>query len=92
MKILSINNSNNQITHKAVNKQYLKQARDNFMRYAPCQNQGHLLTMIGIDIAYGLLKPQDAIDTLEAIKPYSKDALEVINSMIIRLKKLISTP
>ena len=92
MKILSINNSNNQIAHKAVNQKFLKQARDEFMRFAPYQNQGHLLTMIGIEVAYGLLKPQDAIDTLEAIKPYSKDALEVINSMIIRLKKSISNP
>ena len=92
MKILSINNSNNQIAHKAVNQKLFKQARDNFMRYAPYQNQGHLLTIIDIREAYGLLSTQDAIDTLEAIKPYAKDAIKVINNMIKNMQKSISNP
>ena len=92
MKILSINNSNNQITHKAVNKKLFKQARDNFMRYAPYHNQLPIITDIMTSVIYGLISVQDGIDTFEAIKPYSKDALEVINSMIISLKKSISNP
>ena len=92
MKILSINNSNNQIAHKAVNKKLFKQARDEFMRFAPHHNQIPLINDIALSVYYGLLSYKDAIDTLEAIKPYSKDALEVINSMIISLKKSISNP
>ena len=89
MKILSINNSNNQIAHKAVNKQYLKQARDKFIKYAPYHNQIPLINDIARSVYYGLLSYKDAIDTLEAIKPYSKNILEKIEKLISDLK---STP
>ena len=89
MKILSINNSNNQITHKAVNQKFLKQARDEFMRFAPHHNQIPLINDIELSVYYGLLSYKDAIDTLEAIKPYSKNILEKIEKLISDLK---STP
>ena len=90
MRISPINNRQNQVSHKAVNQKFLKQARDNFLRCYPHHNQGHLLTMIDIRETYGLLSTQDAIDTLEAIKPYSSDALEVIEDMIKSMKESIS--
>ena len=89
MKILPINNQN-QISHKAVNQKFFNQAKNDFIKYAPHHNQGHLLTCIGLRVAYKLLSPQDAIDTLEAIKPYAQNALEVIENMIIDLKDLQS--
>ena len=89
MKILSINNSNNQIAHKAVNKKLFKQARDEFMRFAPHHNQIPLINDIALSVYYGLLSYKDAIDTLEAIKPYSKNILEKIEKLISDLK---STP
>ena len=89
MKILSINNSNNQIAHKAVNQKLFKQARDEFMRFAPHHNQIPLIDDIARSVYYGLLSYKDAIDTLEAIKPYSKNILEKIEKLISDLK---STP
>ena len=89
MKILSINNSNNQIAHKAVNQKLFKQARDEFMRFAPHHNQIPLINDIALSVYYGLLSYKDAIDTLEAIKPYSKNILEDIEELISDLK---STP
>ena len=89
MKISPINNQQYKISHKAVNQKLLKQAIDNYNRYKPYQNQGHLLTCIDIRMAYKFLSYQDAIDTLDAIKPYSDDAIEVIESMIEDMKKVI---
>ena len=91
MRISPINNRQNQIPHKAVNQKFLKQARDNFLRCYPHHNQGHLLTMIKISMAYGLLSYQDGIDTLEAIKPYSSDAIDAIDRILISLKEEISS-
>ena len=87
MKILPINNSNNQISHKAVNKKFLDKAINTYLRYKPYHNQGHLLTMIGIEAAYNLISYQDAIDTLEAIKPLAQNSIEVIDNMIKEMKK-----
>ena len=92
MKILFINNSNNQITHKAVNQKFLKQARDNFMRYAPNHNQLPIITDIMTSVIYGLISVQDGIDTFEAIKPYSKNVIGAIEDDIKALKKSISNP
>ena len=92
MKILSINNSNNQIAHKAVNQKLFKQARDNFMRYAPYHNQLPLINDISNSEIYGLISSRDAIDTLEAIKPYAKNALEAINDLINDIKNASSNP
>ena len=86
MKILPINNQN-QISHKAVDQKFLKQAIEKYNRCAPHHNQGHLLTCIDLKEAYGLISTQDAIDTLEAIKPYAQNALEVIENMIKKMKE-----
>ena len=86
MKILPINNQN-QISHKAVNQKFFNQAKNDFIKYAPHHNQGHLLTCIDLKEAYGLISTQDAIDTLEAIKPYAQNALEVIENMIKKMKE-----
>jgi len=90
MRISPINNHQNQVSHKAVNQKFLKQARDNFLKYYPHNYQGDILTMIEIRHAYQLLSTQDTIDTLTAIKPYSSDALEVIEDMIKSMKESIS--
>ena len=87
MRISPINNRQNQISHKAVNQKFLKQARDNFLRCYPYHNQGHLLTCIETQAIYGLLSKQDAIDTLHAIKPYAQNAIETINETIEMITK-----
>lgn len=87
MKISPINNQN-QISYKAVNQKFFKQAKKEFIKYAPHHNQAHLISCIGLRVAYKLISPQDAIDTLEAIKPYAQNALEVIENMIKNLKDL----
>ena len=47
MKILPINNQN-QISHKAVNKKFFNQAKNEFIKYSPHHN---LLPIIGICFA-----------------------------------------
>lgn len=86
MRISSISTYQSNPTYKAVNQKYLKQAVEKFNRCAPYHDQGHLLTCIDLAEAYGLISSRDAIDTLEAIKPYAQNALEVINGMIEQIK------
>ena len=87
MRILPIKNHQNQVSHKAVNQKFLKQARNEYMKYAPYHDQGHLLTMLEINEAYGLISTQDVVDTLEAIKPYAQNAIKVVENMIKRRQK-----
>ena len=89
MRILPIQSNQNQVSHKAVNQKLLKQAKDNFLRCYPHHNQRHLLTMIEIRHAYQLLSTQDTIDTLTAIKPYTSDALESIDDLIEKYKRIL---
>ena len=89
MRISPIKNHQNQVSHKAVNQKLLKQAKNEYLKYAPYHNQGHLLTMIEIRHAYQLLSTQDTIDTLTAIKPYSSDALELIDNLIEKYKRIL---
>ena len=91
MKITAINNNNYKTSHKAVNQKLYLKAKNEFIKYAPYHNQGHLLTCIDIREAYGVLSTQDAIDTLEAIKPYAQNSLEVINNMIKNMRENLST-
>ena len=90
MRISPIKNHQNQVSHKAVNQKFLKQARDNFKRY-PFHHQGHLLTSLELKVAYGLLSYKDAIDTLDAIKPFCYDPNNLIDDLIESLKREIST-
>ena len=90
MRISPINNRQNQVSHKAVNQKFLKQARDNFLKYYPHNYQGDIIRCISNREIVGLLSTQDAIDTLEAIKPYSQDAIEIIENMIKSMKDSIS--
>lgn len=73
----------------AVNQKYLKLAKENYERYKPYHNQGHLLTMLNIEVAYGLMSFQDGIDTLEAIKKYDPLNIDIINIDITRMKEAI---
>ena len=75
-------NYKNQPSHKAVNLRFLKKAIDEYNRYYPHHDQGHLLGTINIAHSYQLISTQDVIDTLKAIKPYANDALVVIGSML----------
>ena len=81
MKISPINNQN-QISYKAVNQKFFKQAKKEFIKYAPYHDQGHLISNITNAVYYKLLSQQDAIDTLEAIKPYAQNVLEWIDELI----------
>ena len=81
MKISPINNQN-QISYKAVNQKFFKQAKKEFIKYAPHHNQAHLISCITNAVYYQLISQQDAIDTLEAIKPYADDVLEWIDELI----------
>lgn len=83
MKISPINN---QISHRAVNQKFFKQAVKEYEKWAPYHDQGHLIRSIMSAAYYRLISYQDAIDTLEAIKPYAQNALEVINYRIELLK------
>ena len=92
MKISAINiTNNNQVSHKAVNQKLLKQAIDKYNRCAPYHNQLPLITSISNREIYGLLSTQDAIDTLEAIKPYAQNILNAIDDLINDLKKTLPT-
>lgn len=73
----------------AVNQKYLQKAMEEYKRRYPRQDQGHLLTMLNLEVAYGRISFQDGIDTLEAIKPYADDAIEVINASIQNMKDAI---
>ena len=90
MRILPIKNHQNQVSHKAVDQKFLKQAREAFRTNPSHPHIGHLLTMINIRETYGLLSTRDAIDTLEAIKPLANNALQVIEGMIQNLKESLS--
>ena len=89
MKILPINNQN-QISHKAVNQKFLKQAIEKYNRCAPYHN---IIPIVGNVInytIYGLMSRQDAIDTLEAIKPYAQNQ-SVIDDINDRIKDVKDT-
>ena len=89
MKILPINNQN-QISHKAVNQKFFKQAKNDFIKYAPYHN---IIPIVGNVInytIYGLMSRQDAIDTLEAIKPYAQNQ-SVIDDINDRIKDVKDT-
>ena len=81
MKISPINNQN-QISYKAVNQKFFKQAKKEFIKYAPHHNQAHLISCITNAVYYQRISQQDAIDTLEAIKPYAQNVLEWIDELI----------
>ena len=82
MRISPINNRQNQVSHKAVNQKFLKQARDKYYRCAPYHNQAPLISNMTNYFYYGLITRQDFIDTLEAIKPYTDDAIEWVEELI----------
>ena len=81
MKISSINYQN-QHTSKAVNQKFLKKAIDKYNRCAPNHDQGHLISCLTNEVYYGFLSYKDAIDTLNAIKPYAQDCKEWIERLI----------
>ena len=87
MRISPINNRQNQISHKAVNQKYLKQARNEYIKYAPYHNQLPIIGNIVNCAIYGLISKQDAIDTLNAIRPYARNVLDDIEDRIKDLKE-----
>ena len=86
MRILPIQSNQNQVSHKAVNQKYLKQARNEYMKYAPYHNQLPIIGNIVNCAIYGLISKQDAIDTLNAIRPYAGNVLDAIEDRIKALK------
>ena len=86
MKITAINNNNYKTSHKAVNQKLYLKAKNEFIKYAPYHNQLPLISIIAYRVYYKLLSYEDAIDTLEAIKPYSENALGAITDLINDLK------
>ena len=91
MKISAVNNNNYKTSHKAVNQKLYLKAKNEFIKYAPYHNQLPLLNSISNREVYGLLSTQDAIDTLEAIKPYAQNIIEAVNDLIKDLKETLST-
>ncbi len=81
MKVSPINNQN-QVSYKAVNQKFFKQAKKEFIKYAPHHNQAHLISCITNAVYYRLIARQDAIDTLEAIKPYAQNSIKRIEQLI----------
>ena len=90
MRISPINIQQKQISHKAVNQKLLNEAIKTYNRAKPYHNQGPLITSIINRVYYKLLSKQDAIDTLEAIKPYAEGSIERIKTLINDLKKAIA--
>ena len=86
MRILPIQSNQNQVSHKAVNQKYLKQARNEYMKYAPYHNQLPIIGNIVNCAIYGLISKQDAIDTLNAIRPYAGNVLDAIEDRIKAFK------
>ena len=72
-----------------VNEKFFKQAVEEYRKNAPYHHQGHLLRCIDIETYFEVLSYQDAIDTLNAIKPYAQNALNAIDGMILRLEEAI---
>ena len=92
MRISPINIQQNQISHKAVNQKLLNEAVKEYINYKPYHNLLPLIGSIVNRAIYRILSPQDAIDTLEAIKPYAQNqsVVEAINDKI-KVVKGIST-
>ena len=91
MKISAVNNNNYKTSHKAVNQKLLKQAIDKYNRCAPYHNQLPLIANIRNRQILGLISIKDAIDTLEAIKPYAENVIDAIDDRINDLRTLLST-
>ncbi len=89
MKILPINNSNNQVSHKAVNKKFLDKAIQEYLRRKPRHNQELLISDIRNSQILGLISVQDAIDTLETIRPLASNDIRSIEFNINEIKKLL---
>ena len=89
MYISSINSYKINPAHKAVNQKYLKQAMELNKKFGPYPPIGRLLQQIDLEAAYGSMPKQDIIDTLNAIKPYAKNALEAIEATIDMVKSWI---
>ena len=87
MRILPIKNHQNQVSHKAVDQKFLKQAKDKYYRCAPYHNQLPIIGNIINYAIYGLISKQDAIDTLNAIRPYAENVLDDIEDRIKDLKE-----
>ena len=91
MKISAINNNNYKTSHKAVNQKLYLKAKNEFIKYAPYHNQLPLITNIRNRQILKLLSIQDAIDTLEAIKPYAENVIDAIDDTINDLRTLLLT-
>ena len=61
---ISLNTQIQQPKFKAVNKKYYDWA----VRESKCHAYGELLTMLGFEVSWGKVLPQDGIDTVNAIK------------------------
>ena len=88
MQILSINQQANNNPFQAVSQKYLQRAEKEFARRKGIT--GDLLDCIAYDVFFKQLSKQDAIDTLNAIKPYvtgAKDFYEHIYQIITKLSQ-----
>ena len=87
MRISPINNQQNQISYKAVNQKLLNEAINEYTKYKPYHNLLPLIGSIVNRAIYKLISKQDAIDTLEAIKPYAQNQ-SVIDDINDRIKDI----
>ena len=88
MQILSINQQANNNSFQAVSQKYLQRAEKEFKQIKGIS--GDLLDCLYYDTFYKQLSKQDAIDTLNAIKPYvtgAKDFYEHIYQIITKLSQ-----
>ena len=91
MKISAVNNNNYKTSHKAVNQKLYLKAKNEFIKYAPYHNQLPLIANIRNRQILGLISIKDAIDTLEAIKPYAENVIDAIDDTINDLRTLLLT-
>ena len=93
MKILPISIHQKQVSHKAVDQKILKEARDMYNRAHPHHNLLPIIGDVVVCAMYRILSDQDAIDTLNAIKPYAQNqsVVEDIEDRIKSIKKTMSS-
>ena len=87
MQILSIG-GNNQLSCKAVNQKLVNRAIRTRLKNLPLHDQTSLINEIAYKTACGIYTYRDSIDTLEAIRPYSENSLDTLESMIDRMKHI----
>ena len=78
---------NNQTNFKAIVPKYYEWAKKDFERGIGVSSE--VLTQLHFEVAWGDIKPQDGIDTVEAIKKLIGGSGEFIEQVVQNFKNLL---